>query len=118
MKFYDYLLLIVSVLLVVIIVLQGSKDDASKAFSGEKSELFANQKQRPKSTEVLKKIWNNYKFPFFIVKKVRNIFQKSWKCDKILWYLEIFVKKWQIKKGNKRVTYNNYKWGVIFYGLS
>lgn len=46
MVFYDYLLLIVSVLLVIIIVLQGSKDDVSKAFSGEKSELFANRKQR------------------------------------------------------------------------
>ena len=46
MVFYDYLLLIVSVLLVIIIVLQGSKDDVSKAFSGEKSELFANKKQR------------------------------------------------------------------------
>ena len=46
MRFYDYLLLIVSIFLIVIIVLQNSKDDVSKAFSGEKSELFANQKQR------------------------------------------------------------------------
>ena len=46
MVFYDYLLLVVSVFLVIIIVLQGSKDDVSKAFSGEKSELFANKKQR------------------------------------------------------------------------
>ena len=46
MVFYDYLLLIVSVFLVIIIVLQNSKDDVSKAFSGEKSELFANKKQR------------------------------------------------------------------------
>jgi len=46
MQFYDVLLLIVSILLVVIIVLQNSKDDASTAFSGEKSELFANQKER------------------------------------------------------------------------
>ena len=46
MVFYDYLLLVVSVLLVIIIVLQNSKDDVSKAFSGEKSELFANKKQR------------------------------------------------------------------------
>lgn len=46
MAFYDYLLLIVSIFLIVIIVLQNSKDDVSKAFSGEKSELFANQKQR------------------------------------------------------------------------
>ena len=46
MRFYDYLLLIVSVLLVIVIVLQNSKDDVSKTFSGEKSELFANKKQR------------------------------------------------------------------------
>lgn len=46
MAFYDYLLLVVSVFLIIIIVLQNSKDDVSKAFSGEKSELFANQKQR------------------------------------------------------------------------
>jgi len=42
----DILLLIVSVFLISIIVLQNSKDDVSQAFSGEKSELFANQKQR------------------------------------------------------------------------
>ena len=46
MRFYDYFLLLVSIFLIVIIVLQNSKDDVSKAFSGEKSELFANQKQR------------------------------------------------------------------------
>lgn len=46
MVFYDYILLVVSVLLIIIIVLQSSKDDVSSAFSGEKSELFANQKQR------------------------------------------------------------------------
>lgn len=46
MAFYDYLLLVVSVFLIIIIVLQNSKDDVSKTFSGEKSELFANQKQR------------------------------------------------------------------------
>lgn len=42
----DILLLIVSVLLISIIVLQESKEDATQAFSGEKSELFANKKQR------------------------------------------------------------------------
>lgn len=46
MVFVDYLLLIVSVLLIGIIVLQSSKDDVSKAFSGEKSDLFANKKER------------------------------------------------------------------------
>lgn len=50
LQFYHYLLLValglVSVLMVLIVVIQPSKDDASRAFSGEKSELFANQKQR------------------------------------------------------------------------
>lgn len=46
MYWLDYILLVVSVLLIVIIVLQSSKDDGSSAFTGEKSELFANKKQR------------------------------------------------------------------------
>ncbi len=46
MKAVDILLLIVSVLLIAIIVLQKSKEDASQAFSGEKSDLFANKKER------------------------------------------------------------------------
>ena len=46
MQWYDFILLIVSVGMILIVVLQSSKDDATKAFSGEKSELFANQKQR------------------------------------------------------------------------
>ncbi len=41
----DILLLIVSVLLIAIIVLQKSKEDATQAFTGEKSELFANKKK-------------------------------------------------------------------------
>ncbi len=46
MYFLDYILLAIAVLLIVIIVLQSPKDDVNSAFSGEKSELFANQKQR------------------------------------------------------------------------
>ncbi|MGI6710966.1 MAG: preprotein translocase subunit SecG [Bacilli bacterium] len=46
MTFIDILLLIVSCLLITIIVLQESKEDASSAFSGEKSDLFANRKER------------------------------------------------------------------------
>lgn len=46
MVFLDYMLLVVSILLIGIIVLQSSKDDVSKAFSGEKSDLFANKKER------------------------------------------------------------------------
>ena len=46
MKAVDILLLIVSCLLIAIIVLQKSKEDASQAFTGEKSDLFANKKER------------------------------------------------------------------------
>lgn len=46
MHFTDILLIIVSCLLITIIVLQQSKEDATQAFTGEKSELFANKKER------------------------------------------------------------------------
>jgi len=42
----DYILLVVALFLTSIIVIQGSKDNINNAFSGEKSELFNNQKQR------------------------------------------------------------------------
>jgi len=41
-----YLLFAVSILLIVIVMLQESKDDVKNTFSGEKSDLFKNQKQR------------------------------------------------------------------------
>ncbi len=46
MIFVDYLALIVAILLIVVVMLQNSKDDIKDAFSGEKSELFKNQKTR------------------------------------------------------------------------
>ncbi len=50
LEWYDILLLvalgIVSVLMILLVVVQPSKEDGARAFSGEKSELFANQKQR------------------------------------------------------------------------
>lgn len=46
MYFLDYILLAISVFLIIIIVLQSPKDDVNNAFSGEKSELFANKKSR------------------------------------------------------------------------
>jgi len=46
MKFVDILLIIVSCLLIALIVLQKTSEDASSAFTGEKSELFANKKSR------------------------------------------------------------------------
>lgn len=46
LKWYDWILLVVSILMILIVVVQSSKEDASRAFSGEKSDLFANKKQR------------------------------------------------------------------------
>jgi preprotein translocase subunit SecG len=40
----DVLLIIVSIVLITLVVVQNSKDDASNAFSGEKSDLFSNKK--------------------------------------------------------------------------
>ena len=45
MNAIDVLLLIVSILLIGIVVLQKSDEDATKAFTGEKSELFSNKKE-------------------------------------------------------------------------
>ena len=42
----DIFVAIVSVLLIVIVMLQGSKDDINDAFNGSKSDLFKNQKTR------------------------------------------------------------------------
>ncbi|MFH5881779.1 MAG: preprotein translocase subunit SecG [Candidatus Izemoplasmataceae bacterium] len=42
----DYLLIVIAVVLITLVVVQSSKDDIQSAFSGEKSELFANQKER------------------------------------------------------------------------
>lgn len=46
MTFWDILLIIVSCLLILIIMLQDTKEDAANAFTGEKSMLFANKKER------------------------------------------------------------------------
>ena len=50
LEWYDILLLvalgIVSVLMILLVVVQPSKEDGARAFSGEKSELFANKKER------------------------------------------------------------------------
>ena len=46
MRFVDVILLVVALFLITLVVLQSSKDNISNAFSGEKSELFNNQKQR------------------------------------------------------------------------
>lgn len=46
MLIYDWLALIVGVLLTIIVLLQQGDDDIQDAFSGEKSELFKNRKIR------------------------------------------------------------------------
>lgn len=46
MNWADVLSLIVAILLISVVALQQSTDDISDAFSGEKSELFKNKKQR------------------------------------------------------------------------
>ncbi|MBU0997891.1 MAG: preprotein translocase subunit SecG [Firmicutes bacterium] len=46
MGWLDWLLLVVSVLLIALVMIQESKDDVKNTFSGEKSDLFKNQKQR------------------------------------------------------------------------
>ena len=42
----DIFVAIVAVLLIIIVMMQGSKDDINDAFNGSKSELFKNQKAR------------------------------------------------------------------------
>jgi preprotein translocase subunit SecG len=42
----DIYVTIVAILLIVIVMLQGSKDDINDAFNGSKSDLFKNQKTR------------------------------------------------------------------------
>lgn len=46
MNWADYLIIVVSLLLVGAVLLQHSNDDIKDAFSGEKSELFKNRKSR------------------------------------------------------------------------
>lgn len=42
----DWFILIISVCLIGVVLLQESKDDINDAFSGERTDLFKNQKQR------------------------------------------------------------------------
>ena len=46
MQAIDYFVLVVALLLIVLIMMQDSKDSIQDAFSGERSDLFKNQKQR------------------------------------------------------------------------
>lgn len=46
MIWVDYILLVLAIALIVIVMMQNSKDDINDAFNGSKSELFKNQKTR------------------------------------------------------------------------
>ena len=46
MTWLHWLLFIISLLLITLVMVQESKDDVKNTFSGEKSDLFKNQKQR------------------------------------------------------------------------
>lgn len=69
----DVLLLIVSCLLITIIILQESKEDVNNAFSGEKSELFANKKQRGAELWI-SRITGGLSIAFFILAILASFF--------------------------------------------
>ena len=46
MIWVDYILLSLAIALIVVVMMQNSKDDINDAFNGSKSELFKNQKTR------------------------------------------------------------------------
>ena len=66
LAWYDWILLLVSAALILIIVLQNSKDDVNNTFSGEKSDLFANQKARG-AEKVINQITTVLSIVFFVV---------------------------------------------------
>lgn len=57
MGIFDVLVLIVSIAMIIVVLLQGSKDDISDAFSGSKAELFKNQKSRGLEAVLQKATW-------------------------------------------------------------
>ena len=57
MGIFDVLVLIVSIAMIIVVLLQGSKDDISAAFSGNKAELFKNQKSRGLEAVLQKATW-------------------------------------------------------------
>ncbi len=46
MNWLHWVLFVISLLLITLVMVQESKDDVKNTFSGEKSDLFKNQKQR------------------------------------------------------------------------
>lgn len=57
MTVFDIFLLIIAILMIIVVLLQGSKDDINDAFSGNKSELFKNQKSRGFEAVLQKATW-------------------------------------------------------------
>ena len=80
MHWYDYLLLVISLALTLIIVLQNSKDDASSAFSGAKSEM-AKQKQRG-AQKVINQITTVLSIVFFCCRNCCSNFTKTIKSQR------------------------------------
>ncbi len=76
MRFYDILLLLASVFLIIVIVLQDSKDNAASAFSGEKSEQLANQKQRG-AEKVISNVTAVLSVAFFVLAAVASFVSRT-----------------------------------------
>ena len=57
MTVVDWFVLVISILMIVVVLLQGSKDNIDDAFSGSKSELFKNQKSRGLEAVLQKATW-------------------------------------------------------------
>ena len=72
LRWYDYILLVVSLLMILIVVLQSSKEDGMSAFTGEKSELFANQKQRGLE-KIINRTTTVLAIAFFIIAILRTV---------------------------------------------
>ena len=46
MYWIDYLVIVFAIAMIILVMLQSSNEDISDAFSGEKSELFKNKRER------------------------------------------------------------------------
>ena len=75
LRWYDYILLVVSLLMILIVVLQSSKEDGMSAFTGEKSELFANQKQRGLE-KIINRTTTVLSIVFFVLAILRTVLSR------------------------------------------
>lgn len=76
MGWIDWLLLVISAFLIALVMIQESKDDVKNTFSGEKSDLFKNQKQRGPEL-VLARITMGTSIAFGVVTIVALILQNA-----------------------------------------